>query len=374
MKSYYWYLYKSDGDFGKRCGGRLTMLVVAIAALSLGDGEADVLILGSGDDRANGIFKVAGEGMYECSETGASLVREGDQWLIGVRHPSPSLLYTIADSSNTGSPPEGTWQSARAIAQPLPTLTILRPGVCISSREAIRALGEVVSWRLQDADELSAARRPNSAASAFASAHALASTRCDELLPSRVPLPHSLSLIASGVTQMKLGQVLRASSAAGAPLRAITALSTAVQRMQLAYRAADTSRRQLVASDGGPRSGQQQQAAALAEQQAAAIAEQLSMTLLMLGHAHLGFTPSSKVHASEAVRAFRLAAAADPNSLPALASTGRALVLYARQHLTGQPAASNRTIEAAVRTFRRQLELLEAQKVPVSARRSDVGQ
>ena len=84
--------------------------------------------------------------------------------------------------SKDSSLPEGQWERSG------PVLTVLRRGVCVST---VEALGRVVASRLQDAEELSHARRPASTAAAYRSAHALAATRClsGGAAPQRPPRP-----------------------------------------------------------------------------------------------------------------------------------------------------------------------------------------
>ena len=310
-----------------------------------------VLVLGGGDIRSSCIFRPSeqyhdGVPSFECIETGATMMRDGgSRWLIDI--PGKGVAYT--ESGAGDSPPEGLWTGGLAP----PTLTYLRDGACISSPELIYSLGAAVASRLHDADKLSAARRPNSAATAYDAAHALAASRCGELDPAAAgsaALPPSLLLVASGSTHTKLGQVLRASKAPGAPPAAVAAFASSVERMERSR---------------GP--------AALPRVPVAS-RQQLALSHMLLGHAHLALSPPTRAQASAAVRAFGKATAADPTSLAAAASAGRSLVLFARQHLTApaDAALSNRTVEAAVRCFSRQLRLLESLRVPIGARRSDV--
>ena len=319
-----------------------------------------ILVLGGGDPRSSCIFRPSeqlydGIPSYLCAETGAVLARDsGDKWVIGI--PGTALLYT--QPGGDAAPPEGRWMDSGASSPPV--LTTLRSGACVpgSSSRLVESLGATVQSRLQDADELSSARRPNSAAMAYDAAHALAASRCDELGQQQgtaavVPLPHALLLVASGSTYLRLGQVLRASQSPGAPQRAVTALAESVERMQL-------SRSALWLPMLRPASDQQ-----------------LSHALLLLGHARLSLSPSAnatKAMAAAAMRAFVDGANVDPTSAPAAAAAGRALVLYARQHLNtpSDAAQSNRTLEAAARSFKSLLLLLEEQNVAPSARRDDI--
>lgn len=109
--------------------------------------------------------------------------------------------------------------------------------------------------------------------------------------------------------------------------------------------------------------------------------EHVSMALLLLGHAHLSI--GTRAHTTSAVAAFRASSVADPTSLPAEASAGRALILLARMRLSSSGdrvdsgsgsvrLSTNRTLELAVVSFRRLVTLLEAQGVAVGARRSDL--
>jgi hypothetical protein len=220
-----------------------------------------------------------------------------------------------------------------------PIVLVLRPGVCVHSLEHLMWLDEAVAARLADAEDLAKARRPASTADAYRAAHALASVRCDEDLPSSTPLPTALATVASGQSYMQLGQVLRAIPknhrlASSAPGAALAAFETAVKRM---------------------------------EQQTAPDTTQLLFTLIIQGHTHLSL--QGKEHRMGAVRSFMAASRVDPASIAAAASTGRALVLLNRQHQRVGSVQSNHTLQLAVAAFHRMMLLLEAQRTPYTARR-----
>ena len=215
------------------------------------------------------------------------------------------------------------------------------------SPELIYSLG-ARCVRLHDADKLSAARRRQLAATAYDAAHA-GRPRCGRARSAAAGSAALLLLVAS-VDFRKARSGAARVKGSGAPPAAVAAFASSVERMERSR---------------GP--------AALPRVPVAS-RQQLALSHMLLGHAHLALSPPTRAQASAAVRAFVKATAADPTSLAAAASAGRSLVLFARQHLTApaDDALSNRTVEAAVRARSRQPRLLESLRVPTGARRSDV--
>ena len=322
------------------------------SAASAAPPSNDLLILGAGDTRADGIFLVAaewhhGSPAYDCPETGAELSRDGTSGLWTLAAPN-SILYTMPGPRGV-APPSGRWDDDPRSRPPAPSVTVLSPGACISTSDMVAALGDAVASRLQDAEELSQARRPASTAAAYRSAIRLADMRCTDLVPALTALPrdlpHALRVVAEGGAHLRLGQVLRAIPshhplATSAPAEAVTVLRIAAQRLRQS-------------ADAGEGTG-----------------VQLSYTQLVLGHTHL--TLPGRAHALAAVTAFRAAAASDRHSISAAASSGRALVLLARRHQQVGSRESNSSLEAAIGAFSTQLRLLHEQRVPLTQRRDDV--
>ena len=295
----------------------------------------NVLFIGGGD-RTDGIYKPAhdlvnGMPAYDCAEMGSELMMDStrQRWFVAV---SGQVLHEA--SSAIDSLPETGWGG--------PTLTVLRPGACVSSAGAIAALGTVVGWRLEDAEWLSSERRPASAAEAYRSAHVLAATRCFTMNISRPDFPASLAIVDSGHSLMRLGQMLRAIPVShpkymGSSEAAIEALRTA-EVLTRAWQPMDQQR--------------------------------LLFSQLVRGHTHMSLAGVG--HARAAVRAFTSATSTDPHSAPAAASRGRALVLLARRYMPVGTVSSNHTLEAAVGSFTRLVTLLSEQRVSANARRDDV--
>ena len=327
-----------------------------LAAVAVGTAASvgavhDVIILGGGA-RVDGLYRVAsntvnGAPAYECLEIGSELTlhKSRTKWLVFASGTVLHASSTDGAISAASSPPEGMWAPGG------PELLTLRPGACVASGTSIGALSDAVRARLGDAEQLSAARRPASAAVAYRSALELAALRCSGAAGSIASLPLPFAMADAGHTHMKLGQVLRGIPAThpkhvGFAAEAIETLHTAEARM-LQWGALRGKRKGNVSP------------------------VTLLLTQLNLGHAYLADEAPTRRGVVAAARAFRRATQTSPTSIAARANLGRALVLLARRHLPPASLESNRTLEAAVVAFRRQLALLEAQGVPYRARRDD---
>ena len=273
------------------------LAAVAVGAAASVGAVHDVIILGGGA-RVDGLYRVAsntvnGAPAYECLEIGSELTlhKSRTKWLVFASGTVLHASSTDGAISAASSPPEGMWAPGG------PELLTLRPGACVASGTSIGALSDAVRARLADAEQLSAARRPASAAVAYRSALELAALRCSGAAGSIASLPLPFAMADAGHTHMKLGQVLRGIPAThpkhvGFAAEAIETLHTAEARM-LQWGALRGKRKGNVSP------------------------VTLLLTQLNLGHAYLADEAPTRRGVVAAARAFRRATQTSPTSIAA---------------------------------------------------------